>query len=429
MTTPTQAPAKSTGPRYPWVVVGLLWFCGFFNYADRQAINSVFPLLQEEFHLTNMQLGMLGSAFMVVYALSAPLAGYVVDLASRRVLIVVGLAFWSLICAATGTARSFNQLLFYRAAEGLGETVYFPASMSLLADYHGPRTRSRAMSIHQTSVYVGTALGAVVAGSLGERYGWRSPFWILGLVGLAYAGYLATQIVEPVRGKDEEKPFPSPEGAGTDDEIAPDRPNFFANLAEIGRTPAALMLLAVFAGANFVATIFLTWLTQFVVTEFGLSLTISSITSTLFPMASLVGALLGGVMADRAARRPGGRALIQGLGLIVGAPFIYAVGMASTVPMLVAALVAVGLCKGVYDANIFASIFDVVRPQVRGTAAGLMNTVGWTFGSLGPLAAGILADRYGLSAAIASTAAVYVIVGLLAFVASWLVARGRATAE
>lgn len=427
MTTTTPAASRSTGSRYPWVVVALLWFCGFFNYADRQAINSVFPLLQEEFHLTNTQLGMLGSAFMVVYALSAPLAGYVVDLASRRVLIVVGLAFWSLICAATGTARSFNQLIFYRAAEGLGETVYFPASMSLLADYHGPRTRSRAMSIHQTSVYVGTALGAVVAGALGERYGWRSPFWVLGLVGLAYAGWLATRIVEPVRGKNEEAPDPSPEGAG--EELAPAPPGFFANLGEIGRTPAALMLLAVFAGANFVATIFLTWLTQFVVTKFGLSLTISSITSTLFPMASLVGALFGGVMADRAAQRPGGRAMVQGLGLIVGAPFIYAVGMASTVSLLLAALVAVGLCKGVYDANIFASIFDVVRPQVRGTAAGVMNTVGWTFGSLGPLAAGILADRYGLSAAIASTAAVYVIVGLLAFVASWLVARGQAIAK
>ena len=81
---------------------------------------------------------------MLVYALSAPLAGFVVDRMSRRFLIVVGLAFWSLVCAATALARTFNQLLLFRAAEGLGETFYFPASMSLLADYHGPRTRSRA---------------------------------------------------------------------------------------------------------------------------------------------------------------------------------------------------------------------------------------------------------------------------------------------
>ena len=86
--------------------------------------------------------------------------------------------------SATALARTFNQLLFFRAAEGLGETFYFPASMSLLADYHGPRTRSRAMSIHQTSVYAGTALGGIAAAELGRQYGWRSPFLILGLVGL-----------------------------------------------------------------------------------------------------------------------------------------------------------------------------------------------------------------------------------------------------
>jgi len=70
---------------YPWLVVGLLWFCGFFNYADRQAVNSVFPLLGKEFSLSDFQLGMLGSAFMIVYASTSPLAGYVVDRVTRRV--------------------------------------------------------------------------------------------------------------------------------------------------------------------------------------------------------------------------------------------------------------------------------------------------------------------------------------------------------
>ena len=128
---------------------------------------------------------------MFVYALSSPFSGYTVDLLSRRLLIAAGLAFWSLICAATALSRSFVQLVLFRAAEGLGESFYFPASMSVLADYHGPRTRSRAMSIHQTSVYLGTAGGAVLAGYLGEHYGWRSPFWSLGLAGLVYAGLLA----------------------------------------------------------------------------------------------------------------------------------------------------------------------------------------------------------------------------------------------
>jgi MFS family permease len=395
--------------------VGLLWFCGFFNYADRQAVNSVFPLLQSEFGLSSTQLGMLGSAFMVIYALAAPLAGFVVDQASRRTLIVAGLAFWSLICAATGAARSFAQLVFFRAAEGLGESFYFPASMSLLADYHGPKTRSRAMSVHQTSVYVGTAGGGFLAGLLGELWGWRSPFWILGLVGLAYAGLLAVNITEPKR-----EGF---KGEGIDPEFdgEPVATGLTTSLAEIVRVPAAVFLLIVFAGANFVASAFLTWLPMFIFKQFGQGLARSSLISTLFPLASLVGALAGGVLADRAAKRPGGRMRVQGIGLICGAPFIVAAGLAPTVTVFVVPLMVVGICKGIYDANIFASVYDVVPARVRGTAAGLMNTVGWAGGSLAPLAIGLGADRIGLGPTMARLAAVYVVVGVLAVIAGTLV--------
>jgi MFS family permease len=354
------------------VVVGLLWFCGFFNYADRQAVFSVFPLLKAEFGLNDEQKGLIGSAFMLVYALSAPLAGFVVDRTSRRVLIVVGLAFWSIVCAATALARTFNQLLLFRAAEGLGETFYFPASMSLLADYHGPRTRSRAMSIHQTSVYTGTALGGIAAAYLGAKYGWRSPFWALGLVGLVYAGWLASQIVEPVRSSDE-KPDPGPNLAQAElagEGLVLARPDFRDNLTVIFKTSAAVMLLAVFGCANFVAAVFLTWLTDFVYTKFGLSLTYSAIVANIFTRASLIGALGGGVFADLAARRPGGRIRVQAFGLFVGAPFIYLVGTASTIPLLIVGMIAVGLSKGVYDANIFASVYDVVPARCAGRRPG-----------------------------------------------------------
>ena len=159
---------RVSSPHYPWIVVGLLWFCGFFNYADRQASDAVFQLLKGEFEISDPQLGTLSSAFMLLYALTSPFTGYTVDLVSRRLLIATGLAFWSLVCAATALSRNFIQLLFFRAAEGLGESFYFPASMSMLADYHGPRTRSQAMGIHQTSVYLGTAGGWSLGGALGR---------------------------------------------------------------------------------------------------------------------------------------------------------------------------------------------------------------------------------------------------------------------
>src|SRR5437667_6106274 len=115
----------------------MLWWIALFNYADRQAIFSVFPLLEREMHLSPVQLGLLGSSFALVYGLCAPFAGNIVDRIRRKTAILGGLWTWSLICMTTAAATNFRQLLFFRAAEGLGETFYFPASMSLISDYHG----------------------------------------------------------------------------------------------------------------------------------------------------------------------------------------------------------------------------------------------------------------------------------------------------
>jgi len=420
---PSSMQRIATSRAYPWLVVGLLWFCGFFNYADRQAVNSVFPLLEREFSLSDPQLGLLGSAFMIVYASTSPFAGYVVDRVSRRVLVPVGLAIWSLICAATGMAQSFGQLVFLRAAEGLGESFYFPASVSFLADYHGRGTRSRALGIHQTSVYLGTAGGAVLAGHLSRHFGWRSPFYVLGLAGAAYALVLGFLLVEPVRGQSEEtrpaKADPLP-GAELGHGMTRQR-DLWEKIVRVLTNRPALLQLGVFIGANFVAAAFLTWLPTFIYRKFSMDISDSSTTSIVWPLASLVGALCGGVLADRAARRrKGGRIRVQSVGLILGAPFVFLAGWSASFSMLLASLAAAGLCKGIYDANIFASLFDVVEPEDRGTAAGLMNSVGWTGGALAPTAIGLGSKYFGLSLAIASTAAVYLFVGLLALLTAHL---------
>ncbi len=409
-------------PAYRWFVVGLLWFCGFFNYADRQAVYSVFPLLKGEFGLSNPQLGLLGSAFMVVYAALSPFSGYTVDRLSRRLLITVGLTFWSLICAATALSRNFVQLVFFRGAEGLGESFYFPASMSVLADYHGPRTRSRALSIHQTSVYLGTAGGAVLAGYLGERLGWRSPFWVLGLAGMVYAVFLGVCLVEPDRESTEDdfrRTFPT--GADRGNSASDRSLSLLEKIVRIVTNPAAALLLGVFVGANFVAATFLAWLPSFIFERFDLELSSSALASTFWPLASLPGAVFGGVAADWAGTRSrGGRIRVQSLGLIVAAPFVFLTGWATSVPILIAALIGAGMCKGIYDSNIFASLFDLIRPEDRGTAAGLMNTVGWTGGLVAPTAVGFASEKLGLGVTIASTAAVYLLSGLLALLAARL---------
>ncbi len=130
----------------------------------------------------------------------APIAGMVVDRVTRKTAIIGGLHVWSVICLATALSQNFRHLFFFRAAEGLGETFYFPASMSLLSDYHGRRTRSRAMGLHQTSVYVGTIGGGFFAGLIGQHYGWRSSFIVFGALGIILGFILHWLLVEPRRG-------------------------------------------------------------------------------------------------------------------------------------------------------------------------------------------------------------------------------------
>jgi MFS family permease len=417
---------RASNPAYPWFVVGLLWFSGFFNYADRQAVFSVFPLLTSEFGLSKTQLGLVGSSFMVVYAAASPFSGFTVDLLPRRLLITAGLLFWSLICAGTALARNFAQLIFFRGAEGLGESFYFPASMSILSDYHRPRTRSRALGIHQSSVYLGTAGGALLAGFLGQLYGWRSPFWILGLAGMVYAAILWFSLVEPPREKSGKDGGGTKRGDGGERTVPPAGTDSLGRkIARIVTNLPAALLLVTFFGANFVAGVFLTWLTTYIFERFDLGLSSSAATSTYWPLASLPGVLLGGLAADwRSRYSRGGRIRVQSLGLFLASPFVFLTGWSTSTPMLIGALVGAGMCKGLYDANIFASLYDVIGPEDRGTAAGVMNTVGWTGASLAPATVGFAAERLGLGVAIASTAAIYVLGGLLALVAAAL-ADGR----
>ena len=142
---PVSSHQMTADGRYKWSVVGMLWCISFFNYADRQAIFSVFPLLEREMGLTTVELGLLGSSFAWVYGLGAPFAGMIVDRVRRKSAILAGLHLWSIICMATAVSRNFRHLFVFRAAEGLGETFYFPASMSMISDYHGRNTRSRAI--------------------------------------------------------------------------------------------------------------------------------------------------------------------------------------------------------------------------------------------------------------------------------------------
>src|SRR5262245_20280257 len=296
---------------YKWLVVAMLWFVCFFNYADRQAIFSVFELLKGEMSLSDVQLGIVGASFMWVYAAIGPIAGLIGDRIRRKPLIIGGLIFWSLITLATALSTKYWHLVLFRSLEGFGEAFYFPASMSMLSDYHAPDTRSRAMSIHQSSVYAGTIAGGSVAGVLGQHYGWRSSFYLFGSLGVMLGVLLLLLLREPARAESPVTIEAPKESLTTLTKRA--LKNAYSTARELFANPMFRVLTAVFIGANFVAMIFLTWMPSFLYRKFNLSLAMASVSATAYlQIASVLGVLSGGVLADKLARRTrAGRMMTQ----------------------------------------------------------------------------------------------------------------------
>lgn len=246
-TTQAAARAGSASP-YKWVVVALFWLVYFVNQADRQVIFSIFPLLQRDLGLSNTQLGLLGSSFQWVYALLVPVAGSLGDMMSRRNLIVLALVVWSLATFSSGLVAGFGLLLALRALTGAGEAFYYPAATSMIADYHGQKTRALAMSVHQTGVYSGIVCSGALAGYIGQQYGWRLAFVTFGGVGLLAALLVRKGIREPRRGQAEM-------GAVRSMVVLPLR----QRVAEIFHNSTAVPLMLAFLAMNFVNVACLTW--------------------------------------------------------------------------------------------------------------------------------------------------------------------------
>jgi predicted MFS family arabinose efflux permease len=390
---------------------------------------------------------------MWVYAAFGPIAGLAGDRVSRKMLILGGLIFWSLITLATALSTKYSHLVLFRALEGFGEAFYFPASMSMLSSYHGPNTRSRAMAIHQSSVYAGTIAGGSVAGVMGQAYGWRSSFYLFGALGTVLGILLILMLREPEKESARARPeeiaqLPTRREINTPgDEFDSDAQTAGAEVvrpverdsgaaaagarresklhpqgagravAELFGNPMFRILTVVFVGANFVASIFLTWTPSFLFRKFNLSLAMAGVSATVYlQIASVLGVLCGGVIADRlAGRNKAGRMLTQAIGLTLGVPFIFAAGWTISVPLMILALTGFGFFKGLYDANIWASLHDVVSPQRRAAAVGLMNSIGWIGGGIAPVAVAAASERFGLSASISANSLTYLLVACLLF--------------
>lgn len=383
---------------YPWRLIALLWFVAFFNSADRSILNAVMPLLRTEFQLTATELALISSIFFWIYAVTAFLAGRLGDSARRTRVIIYGLIFWSCATGMTSLSTSFAMLLAFRGFVAFGEAFYYPTATALISDWHRPAMRSRALSLHQTAVFAGAGLGAVLAGLIADRMGWQAPFVVFAGCGLVYAFFLFRVLRDaPIRHTAAEKDKPK-EPIGIVFQIKP-----------------ALMLCAVFFLANGASTGVTVWAPTYIHDALGLDLAGSALWgSATINLAGFLSVPLGGLLADTLARRtPIGRFYTLAIGLSAAALLLLPLLAASTAAMVGVVLLATSVGKGLFDGCIYASMHDVVPPAARATAVGMMTLCGFIGAGLTPIFVAQAGERFGMAAGMTSLAGLYVVAVLL----------------
>jgi sugar phosphate permease len=385
---------KPPAANYPWIVVGLLWMVSFLNSADRAILNSVKPLLREAFHVSNIQLGMVDTAFFWTYAVCAFLFGRLGDSVRRRNMIVFGLVFWSTATGLMPLATGFAMLLGMRTFVAVGESTYYPTATALISSWHKPQMRSRALAIHQTAVFAGGGVGGWLAGRLADSHGWSMPFVVFAALGIAVMALLFLTLRDDAPGV-------------TSQHLAGKAEPMRLILAN----PAALLLCGVFFLSTAASSAVLNWCNTYAHDVLKLNLADSALVGpVMITTAGFSSVLVGGWLADLfAARNPLGRFTVLALGLGLAALFLLPFPFVHFVAPVGMLLFATSFGKGLFDGCIYAAMHDVMPDEARATAAGLMTMMGFLGAGISTVALPAIAAHTGLAAGFAMMAGLYVL--------------------
>lgn len=402
--------------RTGWLVVALLVPVALLNYLDRQLVATMQRSIMGD--VTGIesqeQWGHMLAWFKWTYALASPFAGLLADRFSKPLIICASLFAWSAVTWATGQATTYDHLLVTRAAMGLSEAFYIPTALALVADHHGPATRSRAVGLHQIGIYLGVMLGSLggfVADS--PALGWRWGFSAIGLVGVAYAVPLLFLLREPVGARARPAgPAESP----------------LASWRTLLGNGSFRMLLAAFTLPAIAGWVVRDWMPSVLQKDLGLTQGLAGVSAVVWwQSAAIASALLGGWLADRwmrATRR--GRVYASALGLALIVPALLGVGVVVDTKSLTLAilfLMLFGVGWGLFDTNNMPILSQIVRPDQRAAGYGLMNLASISCGGLADVGFGWLRDR---------AVPLPVIFGgfaMLAGLSAWLVLRIRPREE
>lgn len=376
-----------------------MWGAYFLNYSDRQAVFSMFPVLEKELHLDEGQQGLVGAYFLWVYGALCPIAGPLADRFSKRTLVVLSLGVWSLVTIATGFATSATVLLALRAAMGVSESLYMPAAIALTANAHAPARRSRAIAVLTTAQIAGSVGGAWLGGWMADRGLWRGAFFVLGGIGLLYA----LPYRKFLRGVSEELPAEARKNGNA------------LPLGVLTKSRTFLLLCVIFPMFVFGLWLIYAWLPKFLFEKFSLNLADAAFNATVFLQgATLLGLIGGGVLADWLFHRTkAARLWILSASLLLCAPCLYALGASTTLDGTRIAAACFGLFAGLLQGNIFPAAFEVVPVNARASAVGMLNFCGAALSGLATYSGGVWKKAIGIEGLLNCSALLYLVASAL----------------
>ena len=375
------------GKSYKWLLIGMLSCAFFFHQADRALFGLLTIPIQKEIGLTDVQIGWINTTLSWTLAAMTVVAGFLGDRFSRKWIITLSLIAWSLMTICMGFIGGFVGALFFRSiATGVGESFYAPSAYALIAVHH-KETRSVALSIHQAALYVGLMVsGLMVAWALGFLGTWRNVFIAFGAAGCALGVFFIWGL------KDKSSNPVNPVNP------VKNKTALSAGLRAYFCNPSALCTTAGFVAIVFVNNAYLFWAPKFAAEKFALDVGEAGKGVMLWHHLFAFGAiLLGGVITDRFVKRmPRFRLGFQVLALLCGAPMLAWIGLAPSFVGLLVAASTYGVFRGFFEVNTHASLFDVVSPEHRSTAVGLLNMIAFFFGGLSGVAMGALSQKWGV---------------------------------
>lgn len=353
---------------YPWVVVALLWVVALLNYMDRQMLSTMKPSMMLDIHelqsATNF--GYLMAIFLWIYGFMSPLSGIIADRLNRKWLIVGSLFVWSAVTFAMGYARTFDQLYWLRAAMGVSEALYIPAGLSLIADYHQDKTRSLAVGIHMTGLYMGQALGGFGA-TIAATFSWQNTFMSFGLIGIVYSVVLILFLKEK---RDTEQV--------TTPNLVKPKHSLFKGLAVLFSNISFWIILFYFAVPSLPGWGVKNWLPTLFSENLHLDMSKAGPLSTItIAASSFLGVVFGGILSDKWVQKSlRGRIYTSAIGLGLTIPALVLVGFGTSIFAIVGAAFCFGFGYGMFDANNMPILCQFVSVKYRATAYGFMNMMG-----------------------------------------------------